>query len=140
MGDPRWQAVGSAVTVDMGSTAGVWYTCNYWLDYPESPGETYSFTDAISWLDTEHALPSNVQLAALMGFTHFPMSLKGQKGNVIVSSTTSGFLFLPQPAYYWGIQTDQADHAYYLYSGNDVITAGNAVKDARHIRYVTANQ
>ena len=135
-GSSKWQAVGNDVTVNMGS-AGTWYTCDYLQTRPEDHGVTYSFTDVGTHSDAEHAIPSVSQLTYLMALTHFPMKVRGHAGNVFVSPT--GFLFIPATYYYWGPASSDSD-AWYLYSGSDgTITLNAYGKDARHIRFVTAN-
>ena len=103
----RWITVGANATVDMGSGAGTWYTCNYDCQVPEQVGTTYEYNDAIALPNI--TLPTVAQLEAIGkpsgNFTRTLVMVHGQKGIVVKSKSGSSFLFLPvttgNASYYW---------------------------------------
>lgn len=137
---PKWLPQGSTSTVSL-DAAGVWYTTDYGSSFPEWPGATYNYTEALSLQDETHVLPSGAQLLALVTLGSIPMSLKGRPGNVFISG--SNFMFLPAPVerYYWGAAAEEDGTAYYLYSnpsGSSSVNSGST-ENYRGIRYVTAH-
>lgn len=105
-GDARWQEVGKDVCVNMKvgeNDLGIWHTCNYNQSEPESKGEVYSYSEAMSLV----TVPSESQITSLFSNCQWTkLSCHGQVGAVLKSDT--GFLFIPrtsasdnEDSHYW---------------------------------------
>ena len=141
LGDSRWLPVGSGLTVSLGKTHGVWYTCNYGASKPEELGTLVTQTAANNTAEGSAALQllSKTRLDALVAnnpaVTWTPMSVHGKPG--VVAQCSGGFLFLP--TYYLAGTTPETypakDMDYWCYNDTKAnvlhITAAGVVSSGK---------
>lgn len=123
----KWQGVGPGIRVRMktddGEDLGLWFTCNYNQELPESLGERYDFAGANA---LEVAIPSADQMDALVKkCTWHWMSVHGVTGMVVKSAT--GFMFLPtdnqtgSEGHYWTSSRSTVYGARLYFHQNNII-------------------
>ena len=133
-GDAKWQAVGSDVSVDLGTvgnvtatSVGKWYTCNLGATVPESLEPLYSLSEVPSNIKT---IPTKNEYLLLSSLSIKPMSIHGTHGIVVQSKSNKAFIFLPvnggKEACYWTSEKT-GDYAYHAFvNANDsTITVGD---------------